>query len=174
MLAGKGETTALARQLLYRHVIDDLGRYQLFDDLLAGLGEATAAAYFERRVAQLDASLARQAEGAQLKEEELDNRGDVVLAATWLYEALLAAGRGKDALELVEAIEELAPTGRAFALLIERALRRDMPDVALQVGLRGLPLVAGQPGERQLRRALAKIPGYVPPAEDTPGDGDDG
>jgi hypothetical protein len=176
MLAGRGGKAELARQLLFRHVIDDLGRYQLFDDILTGLGETSGAAYFTRRIATIDTNVARQAQGERLREEELDNRGDAVLAATWIYEALLAAGRGKDAKELVGALAELAPTGRAFALLVERALRQGLPDVALEVGTRGLPLVKGQTGERQLERALAKVPGYVPPPDDPPagGDGDDG
>ena len=179
MLARRGESDGLARQLLFRHVINDLGRYQLFDEILSGLGESSGAAYLSARIATIDQNVARQAQGERLLDEELDNRGDAVLAATWIYEALLTAGRGKDAKELVEAIAELAPTGRAFALLVERALRQGLPQVALEVGKRGLPLVEGQQGERQLRRALNKVPGYVPPPDDkTPGggdgDGDDG
>jgi len=174
-LAGRGDKAELARQLLFRYVIDDLGRYQLFGDILTGLGETSAAAYLTARIATINTNLARQARGERLKEEELDNRGDATLAATWIYEALLAAGRGKDANELVATIAELTPTGRVFALLVERALRQDLPNIALEVGTRGLPLVAGQQGERQLKRALAKVPGYVPPADDAPGgDGDDG
>lgn len=170
MLAGRGESAERARQLLFRHVVDDLGRRELFDDLLAGLGETSPAAYLRDRLAAIDANVARQAAGERLREEELDSRADAVLAATWIYEALLAAGRGKDAAELVDAIAELTPTGRAFALLVERAMRRNLPELAIRVGTRGLPLVAGQQGERQLKRALAKVPGYVPP----PDSGDDG
>lgn len=171
-LANRGEAAEFARQLLFRHVIDDLGRYQLFADILGGLGETSGAAYLRARSASIDANLARQAQGERLKEEDLDNRSDAVLAATWIYEALLAAGQGKDANDVVDVIAELAPTGRSFALLVERALRQGLPDVALRVGLRGLPLVKGQQGERQLKRALGKVPGYVPPADDGPGEGD--
>lgn len=164
-LVGRGEAAERARALLFRYIIDDLGRYELFDELLGGLGATSGAAHVAGRFAQIEANLARQAAGEKLLEEELDNRADAVLAASWIYEALLAAGRGQDADAVVAVLAEQSPTGRAFALLVDRAMRRNMPEAALRVGRRGLELTAGEAGEageRQLLRALAKVPGYVP------------
>ncbi len=160
-LAGRGEAAEAARALLFRHVIEELGRNQDFGPLLGGLGERSAVEYTRARFAVIDANLARQAAGEAVPEYELDSRADAIVAATWLYEALLAAGRGKDAGDLVDLFAEEAPTGRAFSLLVERAQRQGLDKLALEVGQRGLTLLAGQPGERQLRRVMARVPGYV-------------
>jgi len=160
-LAGRGGSAESARALLFRHVIDELGRNQDFGPLLAGLGERSAVEYLVERFAAIDANLARQAAGEPLPEHTLDTRADAVLAGTWIYEGLLAAGRGKDAADLVDLIAKESPTGRAFALLVERAQRQGLDKLALEIGQRGLELLAGQPGERQLRRVLSRIPGWV-------------
>ncbi|MEZ6013514.1 MAG: hypothetical protein R3F49_00240 [Planctomycetota bacterium] len=173
MLAGRGEAAELARQRLFRYVVNELGRYGEVDAVLAGLGEGGAVGYVAARLKHIDDNLARQAAGEKLRDEDLDSRSDAVLAASWIYDALLSAGRGRDATELVELIAQAAPSGRAFALFVERALARQQPEVALHVGQRGLEVVNGQQGVRQLRRALAKIPGYIPPpSDDSEGDGD--
>lgn len=174
-LAGRGEAQERARRALLRFVLDDLGRNQHFEALLAGLGEESAPDYLRRRLSTLEVDLKAIAEGAAVGPERLDDRGTIVMAASWLYEALLATGRGADAGALVDLVAERLPTGRAFALLVERALRQEQFELAVRVGTRGLALVGGTPGERQLRRALAKVPGYVPPKESpSPVDGEPG
>ena len=98
-------------------------------------------------------------------------RQDMVLRTGFFYEALLGSGRGADADRLVKHVADFHPTGRLFSLLIQHALRLEMPQAA-----RRLEHLAGtlltEKGMQLVRRTARKIPGEQPPTphDDTPSD----
>jgi hypothetical protein len=154
--AGGDAVRALQRPLL-RHVLYDLARWQEFGPLLAGLAGESPVAYLTGRLRQVAADEAALAEGLPLPDDHDDTRAALTEDASWLYEALLAAGRGAEARAVEDFVAEHLATGQAFGLLVQRTVRRGMFAVGRRVAARGFELVEDPVERRAIEGALAQL-----------------
>ncbi len=179
-LAGRGPRQEEARRWLLPAAVPVLGRYQQYDDILEEIGDE-ATAIFASRIASLTAAAggapateadatAEETEGpevvAPLPFSVPDSRSQIIDDASWVYEALLAGGRGADAREVFELIQGAYPVPKTFGLFMERALRLELWLLAAEIGDIGMGTLDAR-GQKRIQRLLAKIP---PP---TAGDDDD-
>ncbi|MAE28841.1 MAG: hypothetical protein CMJ87_07630 [Planctomycetes bacterium] len=96
-------------------------------------------------------------DAARLKEL----RQELALRTGYFYEALLGSGRGADAHKLVELVTDFHATGRIFNLLIQHALRVEMPLTARRLEQMASGLLS-EKGMQLVRRAARKIPADTP------------
>ncbi|QDV07560.1 hypothetical protein Poly30_30860 [Planctomycetes bacterium Poly30] len=86
-----------------------------------------------------------------------DSRADIIEDASWVYEALLKAGRGKDAHDLMTLITTTFPVNKAFGLFMERALRVEIWSAAAEIADLGMA-VLDERGQRRMQRLVLRIP----------------
>ncbi|MFT5733944.1 MAG: hypothetical protein ACJAZN_003055 [Planctomycetota bacterium] len=86
-----------------------------------------------------------------------DSRSDIIDDASWVYEALLKVGRGKDAHDLMELITTTFPVNKSFGLFTERALRVQIWAAAAEIADLGMA-VLDERGQKRMQRLLKKIP----------------
>lgn len=86
-----------------------------------------------------------------------DSRQDIIEDASWVYEALLKAGRGKDAHDLMTLITTTYPVNKSFGLFMERALRAKIWPAAAEIADLGMATL-DERGQRRMQRLLLKIP----------------
>jgi len=157
---------------LFDVVVPILGRFQQYDEILQCVGAAPVD-MFRTRVEALavEAEPADEAgdgasdgsdDGASPADGPLrytvpDTRGDIIDDASWVYEALLAAGRGADARDLLAYMSETYPLPRTYGLFMEGALRLQLWSLAAEIADTGMSVV-DERGQNRLRRLLGRIP----------------
>jgi len=178
-LAGRGPRQEAARRWLLPTAIPVLGRYQQYDDLLEEVA-SEATAIFASRIASLRAAAgATPAAEAEAPPEGTDgpevivplafsvpdSRAQIIEEASWVYEALLANGRGADARELFELIQGAYPVPKTFGLFMERAIRLKLWLLVAEIGDIGMGTLDAR-GQMRIQRLLAKIPPPTAGADD--------
>ncbi|MEM8712337.1 MAG: hypothetical protein AAGG01_15405 [Planctomycetota bacterium] len=178
---GKGAKRGAEYRLwLLPTVLPVLGRFQQYDEILDVVGDRHLA-LFKERIEGLKskggdandpegAGAGADAEGtdAQGPSEEGriptsldfapgDSRADIIEDASWVYEALLSVGRGKDAKDLMELITTAFPVNKAFGLFMERAMRLKVWAAATEIGDLGMAML-DERGQKRMQRLLQKIP----------------
>ena len=86
-----------------------------------------------------------------------DGRADIIDDASWVYEALLSDGRGKDAKNLMYLITTTFPVNKSFGLFIERAQRLEFWGPSAEIADLGMA-VLDERGQRRMQRLLDRIP----------------
>lgn len=166
-LRGRGEAQEQARAWLFADSVAALGRYEQYEEINSFVGDR-AVELFESRIASI-AALAADAQGEPAAGEDgpeivpplpfsvPDSRANVIEHASWVFEAQLAAGRGRDARRLFDVIIEHYPTSKAFGLFMERALRLRLWKLASEIGDIGMGTL-DERGQRRMERLLQRIP----------------
>ena len=87
-----------------------------------------------------------------------DTRSDLLGDASWVFEALLHEGQIEDARALQAELAAVYPTApRAFGLFMERAMRLEMFDLAVEIGDAGIGTLDAR-GVKRIERLLQRIP----------------
>lgn len=86
------------------------------------------------------------------------DRAKMVDDSAALFECLLQAGKGKDAMEVLELTASKVNTGRTFYAFIERSNRLRLYPMSHRIADRGLELVTSDKGKKMIAKAKAKIP----------------
>ena len=81
----------------------------------------------------------------------------IIEQASWVYEALLAGGRGSDARELFELMVGAYPVSKTFGLFMERALRLELWQLTAEIGDIGMGTLDAR-GQKRMQRLLQRIP----------------
>ena len=163
-LAQKGDSRSQERRWLISATAAQLGEQREYGPLVSAVGE-DAVAIFLARAEELRgaAVLAARDPGstaappAEAKEAPSlpegvarfvspplpyaapDTRADLLGDASWVFEALLHEGHAEDARVLQAELATLYPTApRAYALFMERAMRLEMYDLAVEIGDAGV------------------------------------
>ena len=108
---------------------------------------------------------------------DMSVRSKIIDDAACFYECLLHAGRGADAMKLVDQTTAAVPTGRTYFAFLERAQRLELYDLAHQIADKGLASVTTPKGKKMLTKAKVRIPEKTEPAKGTtpiPGKGSKG
>ncbi|MEM1453229.1 MAG: hypothetical protein AAF957_24860 [Planctomycetota bacterium] len=167
----------LAQWEQYQEILDVLGddAVGLFSERIAMLerqaqaDRAAAKGPAEENGAEEDGAQGPSAEGtakaegptaphnATMEYTVPDDRGRIIVEASWVYEALLASGRGADAKALLAFMAETYPLGKTYGLFMERALRLKLWSLAAEIADTGMAVV-DERGQRRLQRLLGKIP----------------
>jgi hypothetical protein len=183
-LRGGGENSGLYRRWLFATVAPILGRYEEYDEIL----DVVADKPLEMFQARIDVLLKDTAVTDEAGEKPAyvddgtstlpfaiqDSRADIIDDASWVYEALLSDGRGKDARDLMILITTTFPVNKAFGLFIERAQRLKLWGPSAEIADLGMA-VLDERGQRRMQRLLGRIPRETPegkPAGDGKKDGE--
>ena len=186
-LRGGGESSDRYRRWLLPATAPILGRYEQYEEMLHVVGDYHLEMFQARidSLSEQDASEAPgdDAEGEPEGETEgsarapenavitdfkadglhhlpfaiQDSRADIIDDASWVYEALLSVGRGKDAKDLMLLITTTFPVNKAFGLFIERAQRLKLWAPAVEIADIGMA-VLDERGQRRMQRLLQRIP----------------
>ena len=182
-LATMGDSRSQERRWLISATAQQLGENREYGPLVGAVGEDAVAIFLARaeelrRAAALAArnptSTApppSEAENAPSLPEDVarfvspplrhaapDTRADLLSDASWVFEALLHEGRAEDARALQAELAALYPTApRAFALFMERAMRLEMYDLAVEIGDAGVSSL-DERGAKRVQRLLQRIP----------------
>ena len=182
-LRGGGGSGDRYRRWLFPAAAPILGRYEEYDEMLDVVGQDHLS-MFQARIESLSEQNAPEnpegeTEGkpstptdrvvAEFKADGLqhlpfaiqDSRADIIDDASWVYEALLSAGRGKDARDLMLQITTAFPVNKSFGLFIERAQRLELWAPAVEIADIGMA-VLDERGQRRMQRLLQRIPTEKP------------
>ena len=164
-LANKDAATESLRRVLMYHELSALVAHRQYKEILEHLPNPNR---------ELESRLKRNRDAetrAAAEETEVDlgvvvsglpeSRSQWTTDASLFYECLLAVGRGKDAADLMELVLNEVPTGRAYALFIDKQVRLDLPELAIKTATRGLEKVKGQ-GARRIETAIVRIKNKFP------------
>ncbi|MDG1050200.1 MAG: hypothetical protein P8M11_01620 [Planctomycetota bacterium] len=167
-LGGRGPMQDKARRWLLPAAAPVLGRYQQYDEILAEVRDE-ATVIFASRIASLNAASGKApipTEGGDAAPVKIveplpysvpDSRMQIIEQASWVYEALLAGGRGSDARELFELMVGAYPVSKTFGLFMERALRLELWQLTAEIGDIGMGTLDAR-GQKRMQRLLQRIP----------------
>lgn len=173
---GKGmERGAEYRLWLLPTVLPVLGRFEQYEEILDVVGDRHLTLFKERiegltkddgaadpsagqsQTGDADAPSQSERIPIALDFAAADTRADIIEDASWVYEALLSVGRGKDAKDLMEEITTAFPVNKAFGLFMERAMRLKIWAAATEIGDLGMAML-DERGQKRMQRLLQKIP----------------
>ncbi|MEM6672831.1 MAG: hypothetical protein AAF726_08290 [Planctomycetota bacterium] len=151
----------LGRNQHYREILDIVGDepMALFRDRIA-IERASAAAAANAVTSDGEEAVAEPDEATPkppLEHMVPDRRAEILDDASWVYEALLGGGRGADARAFVDEMSEFYPTAGLYGRCMERAMRLEMWDLAIELGDVALGTVDEQ-GKRRIQRLRSQIP----------------
>ena len=182
-LAAMGDSRSQERRWLISATAPQLGQQAEYGPLVAAVGKDAVPIFLARaeelrRAAVLasrssaDASAAPSAEesapelpesvarfvSAPLPYSVPDTRADLLSDASWVFEALLHEGEVEHARALQSELAALYPKApRAFALFMERAMRLELYDLAVEIGDSGVGNL-DERGVKRIERLLRRIP----------------
>lgn len=182
-LATMGDSRSQERRWLISATAQQLGEHREYGPLAGAVGEDAVAIFLARaeelrRAAALaarnptsTAPSPSEAESAPSLPEDVarfvspplryaapDTRADLLSDASWVFEALLHEGQTEDARALQAELAALYPTApRVFALFMERAIRLEMYDLAVEIGDAGVSSL-DERGVKRVQRLLQRIP----------------
>ena len=170
-LVNDDEKSVALRDAMFDELLDHLVGHRKYVEIVHHKGDILA--YMRPRIARIQGQEGETQSGPPL------TRATIIKEGCTYYEALLGAGRGKDAVELAQLLLAVKPNGRTYARLIGHAKRLELFQLARDLHDRGLEENPEGRAAKLIQRALAReetratvTPGAVPPPrqEDKPDD----
>ena len=181
-LATMGDSRSQERRWLISATAQQLGENREYGPLVGAVGEDAVAIFLARaeelrraavlasrssadapprpprRRAHLSFRRASRASSPPLPYSVPDTRADLLSDASWVFEALLHEGEVEHARALQSELAALYPKApRAFALFMERAMRLELYDLAVEIGDSGVGNL-DERGVKRIERLLRRIP----------------
>lgn len=159
-LAGQSAAIEPLRRVLMYHELEGLVAHRHYAELIAHMPDPL------KEIRQRQVRMKQAEQRAEKMEKDVDfgtvvrglpeARSQWVSDAAHLYEVLLHQGRGKDAAEMLDLVVTEVPTGRAFAIFMDKSTRLGLDDLTRRTGERGMKEVR-EGGARKIRTALLRL-----------------
>ncbi len=159
-LANRGAASEPLRRVLMYHELDGLVAHRHYEELYAHmpdpLKEATQRLERMKQAEQRAEKMQKEVDLGVVVRGLPEARSQWVSDSAHFYEVLLHQGRGKTAADLLDLVVKEVPTGRAFAIFMDKSTRLGLDELTRRTGERGMEEVRGG-GARKIRTALMRL-----------------